>query len=93
MQTTVAVRTANPGVGLRELTDTLAESDHNLDIMIDGVKTETYAWGPTGSLAVRRGEVTARKRLVCEGVTTERLALAVATCATRDCDFQGSCAR
>ncbi len=95
IQTAQSILAESPDIGVRDLTYRIADGDIWLDTVVGGKQDRIYVWGPTGSREVQSGAVTARDRLVVTttGLKTSRLALAVAICATRDCDFRGSCQR
>lgn len=73
----------DPSMGVRELTTQLAEGQHLVEGMGSTPEEPTFIWGPVGRTTPEEH----RKRPIYPDseVTTERLALAIATCATRDC--------
>lgn len=86
----------NQGLGVRELTYAIADNDVFLDVHTPGGEPHrALIWGPSSARAVAAGEVAIRDLEVIRAtkLKTSRLALAVAICATRDCDFRGSCQR
>lgn len=82
-ETALTAISEDPNVGVRELTDTLTDSDH---FLTDG-SHRPYIWGKMGRY---EGELADRK-LPDTDLPTKRVALAVAVCATRNCAYFEKC--
>lgn len=74
----------SPDVGVRDLADELTAADH-YDQRDDDMRL--FVWGPVRRMTPEEHAA----RNVAEGVPTWRVALAVATCATRGCAIYEKC--